>query len=409
MTATLPTPYIGPLDIPEAEFARHLHCTDGQIPDGPITVLADQARRWYMANGTPWVTLHYRTVIDQSETETTLDDGRVLSSPTLVSQLREHDVDAVVLAAITAGASLDTEVQRLWAVERPDEAFVLSAYAAAVVEYLRLRNSAELCSWAQAGGNAILPYYSPGYDGWALDDQHTLLDSVTAASPDCPITALESAMLLPQKSTLTIFPISTRPERLRERDHEEPCTRCRLFSCSLRRTPFHAPLIQPSVSGAYTFRDKALKRWADTRLTLADYGDVVNACFHYDGSTCSDGGVPFEIDFHVQLSRSTGNDYQLDDLWCVDASETTGFRQTCAYRENPYGFTEKINTFKPLRHRPLNAVLQWQPARNPAACLCSQSNRNHKWLMVLQTIHYALCNESSQRHRNTDNRIVMTE
>jgi len=38
----------------------------------------------------------------------------------------------------------------------------------------------------------------------------------------------------------------------------------------------------------------------------------------------------------------------------------------------------------------LNAVLSWRRAACAAGCYCEPSSREHKWGLVLETIHYAL-------------------
>ena len=49
-----------------------------------------------------------------------------------------------------------------------------------------------------------------------------------------------------------------------------------------------------------------------------------------------------------------------------------------------------IDSEKPLLGRPLNAVLEWRREPNGAGCYCEPQSRNHKWGLVLETIHYAL-------------------
>jgi hypothetical protein len=49
-----------------------------------------------------------------------------------------------------------------------------------------------------------------------------------------------------------------------------------------------------------------------------------------------------------------------------------------------------IENEKPLRGERLNAVLSWRREANAAGCFCEGASRNHKWGLVLETIHYAL-------------------
>ena len=49
-----------------------------------------------------------------------------------------------------------------------------------------------------------------------------------------------------------------------------------------------------------------------------------------------------------------------------------------------------IEREKPLSGRRLNEVLAWSRAASAAACYCEPSSREHKWGLVLETVHYAL-------------------
>jgi hypothetical protein len=45
---------------------------------------------------------------------------------------------------------------------------------------------------------------------------------------------------------------------------------------------------------------------------------------------------------------------------------------------------------KPLSGERLNAVLSWGRKPSVAGCYCESSSRDHKWGLVLETIHFAL-------------------
>jgi hypothetical protein len=45
---------------------------------------------------------------------------------------------------------------------------------------------------------------------------------------------------------------------------------------------------------------------------------------------------------------------------------------------------------RPLAGRPLGDVLSWQRSASAAGCYCEPASREHKWGLVLETIHYAL-------------------
>ena len=51
-----------------------------------------------------------------------------------------------------------------------------------------------------------------------------------------------------------------------------------------------------------------------------------------------------------------------------------------------------IEDEKPLAGRPLDEVIAWRRPTSPAGCYCEPTSREHKWGLVLETIHYALSN-----------------
>jgi hypothetical protein len=72
----------------------------------------------------------------------------------------------------------------------------------------------------------------------------------------------------------------------------------------------------------------------------------------------------------------------------------------CQYVEDPVGLMTAIDREKPLSGERLDAVLSWQRKVSAAGCYCDSSSREHKWGLVLETIHYALVQR--ERTRDTD-------
>jgi hypothetical protein len=66
----------------------------------------------------------------------------------------------------------------------------------------------------------------------------------------------------------------------------------------------------------------------------------------------------------------------------------------CSYLQDAEAILEKIRVPPALHDSSLAKVLEWSPQASPAGCLCAQSSRDHKWRIVLQTLHYSLLNES---------------
>ena len=52
-----------------------------------------------------------------------------------------------------------------------------------------------------------------------------------------------------------------------------------------------------------------------------------------------------------------------------------------------------IDREQPLNGKPLNDVLGWTRAASGAGCYCEPESRQHKWGLVLETIHFALARE----------------
>jgi hypothetical protein len=64
----------------------------------------------------------------------TLETGDRLSSALLAERLEKGDAHALFVLAASAGPEVAEEAKRLWAEDRPDEAFFLDRFAAAVTE-----------------------------------------------------------------------------------------------------------------------------------------------------------------------------------------------------------------------------------------------------------------------------------
>lgn len=140
----------------------------------------------------------------------------------------------------------------------------------------------------------------------------------------------------------------------------------------------------------YAVNPKALKRWADERLTLTVNDDgTVDALFRYEGTTCSNMGRTIRFDYRVTLGpREQG--YPIRDEKCAPAPGDEGHKFMCRYMANAEHLMVAIDHEKPLLGQPLNDVLTWQRQATGAGCSCEPGDRKHKWGLVFETIHYAL-------------------
>ncbi|HTO03176.1 MAG TPA: hypothetical protein VL069_05705 [Opitutus sp.] len=138
----------------------------------------------------------------------------------------------------------------------------------------------------------------------------------------------------------------------------------------------------------YAFSPRALRRWRDERLALVDEaGGRIQAKFVFEGTTC--GSIPFQLIYTARLG-SVEEDRRLLEMSCSPAPGDQGHQRMCAFLESADTLLRAMHSEQPLLGRPLAEALVWQPAISPAGCLCAASARNHKWLAVLHTLHFAL-------------------
>ena len=171
-----------------------------------------------------------------------------------------------------------------------------------------------------------------------------------------------------------------------------PCHRCSLAHCQFRRKPYTRAAREENAH-RYTVNTKALARWATERLSLETRSDgAVDARFRYEGTTCSNMGRPLTFQYEVTLGpRREG--YPIREQRCGPSPKDTGHIFMCQYLTNAGPLMAAIDREKPLLGEPLDRVLSWQRPANPAGCYCEAAAREHKWGLVLETIHYALHHE----------------
>jgi hypothetical protein len=176
-----------------------------------------------------------------------------------------------------------------------------------------------------------------------------------------------------------------------------PCENCSFTPCQYRRAAYvRAPessnLIglpaAPKPAAKYGVNTKALKRWAGERLSLKSRSDAaIEAVFRYDGTTCSNMGRPLAFHYSVKLGPPEGG-YLIHEQECAPAPGDTGHTYMCQYDGGR--LLTAVDSEKPLLGQPLDRVLAWQRPDCAAGCYCDPAGREHKWGLVLETIHYAL-------------------
>jgi hypothetical protein len=398
LASTLPD-----VDVLPEEYVRLLGYPRGWEVEGRARDLAGWAREWYAKNGRPWVYARQAENFDVSGDSIRID-GMTFTSRRLKSTLQQAEAHSVILVAVGAGPEAEEESRRRWEEEKPDEYFFLEIFASAVVEHLVTAAGARLCDWAEQHEMAVLPHYSPGYAEWDVAEQPRFLELMLRTRKEpfpSQVEVFDTGMLRPKKTQLAVFGLTRHTERLRRLTELVPCENCSFGRCQYRRAPYRrAPqswgeqlAIRAAVldqDGAYNVNRRALKRWAEERLSMKMNQDgSLDAIFRYEGTTCTNMGRPLAFDYGVKLGpRAQG--YPILEQRCVPAASDTGHTHMCQYLESPERLMDAIDREKPLSGERLNAVLKWQRKPNAAGCYCEAASREHKWGLVLETIHYAL-------------------
>jgi hypothetical protein len=206
---------------------------------------AQTAQAWYAAHGRPFAATRRYAVERVSASEVRLADGTTLRSGALADGLRATGGHAVVVLAVSAGPEAAAESRRLWP-DRPDEAYFLDRFAAAVAEALVLWASGHECRDASGAGETLLPPLSPGCGRFEIGDQQRLMQLLGGAPTPSerlelgPLQLLETGALDPPHSLLAVLGVTR--QSLAAAAPEDLCRACELEPCGFRRAPFAAAL-----------------------------------------------------------------------------------------------------------------------------------------------------------------------
>ncbi len=392
------------IDVAEDEYKRLLGFPADHEPGGRARELCGQARAWYARNGAPWVCSRYAGPLELTDSGVRIR-GTAFGSPRLREMLAAAEAETGVLVLVSAGAGCEEHSARLWTEEKPDEYLFLEMFGSAVAEHLVTLAAARLCAAADRVGLAVLPHYSPGYTGWNVADQVRLFSLLQGSPPlplPEPVRVLDSGMLQPKKSLLAFFGLTRNVRKAREHAALTPCENCAFPNCGYRRTPYRfsrrmmpgaGDLQPPPPSPAppkYSVNARALQKWSAERLKLEPQADgSILAGFTYDGTTCSNMGLPLRFMYDVRLGPRTAG-FPILSLRCAPASGETNHEMMCAWKKDPAGLAAAIQQPPPLAGQPLAQALRWERVNNPAGCFCESSARDHKWGLVFEVIHFAL-------------------
>jgi hypothetical protein len=206
----------------------------GAALEGDVRDRVEAARAWYAERGRPWAAARRAAIRSCEGGAVRLEDGTELRSALLGERLREGEAHGVVALAATAGREVADEVAARWATDRPDEAYFLDRFAAAVTERLVFWAAGELCRSSESAGETLLQHLSPGCGQWELADQHRVMALLVDGARLGPLELLPSGALHPQHSLLAVLGVT---RRVAATSPEDLCRECDLTSCAFRRAP----------------------------------------------------------------------------------------------------------------------------------------------------------------------------
>lgn len=224
-------------EVTPAEYARLLGVPRARELEGDMAERARASRAWYAAHGRPWVAARRVAIARLDADGVALETGDVFRSRALAERLRAGEAHALLALAVSAGSAVDEESQRLWEQGRPDEAYFLDRFGAAVAEHLVFWASVWICRRSGAGGETVLAPLSPGCGGWDLEEQAKLMRLIEDAAEGArgPLRMLPSGMLAPKNSLLAVRGLTRRLLALTPAD---ACCSCDLAPCAFRRAPY---------------------------------------------------------------------------------------------------------------------------------------------------------------------------
>lgn len=214
------------------EYHRLLGLPRRRELQGALAERAAWARDWYARHGRPELRVRRFGIRELGVDMVQLEAGPRLASGTLAARLRHCRAHALVVMAATAGAEVGPACAERWRDGRPDEAWFLDRFAAAVVEHLVWSvMRGDLRSLARAG-EALAGHLSPGCGSWDLGEQRLLRDALFAADEPAAVTVLDSGALAPSCSQFAVAGVI---RAAGDATVAERCHGCDLAACHYRR------------------------------------------------------------------------------------------------------------------------------------------------------------------------------
>lgn len=202
---------------------------DYELPDHMQETL-DLIKEWYVQNGEPWLGIFEISI--SLDDEKLLFNGIEVDSEKIYKRFNKHGVQNGCIVLATAGEKTDIRIKELWE-DYPDESFFLDAYASSVTESLIHFSVNYIKEWSELKGLYSLARYSPGYIGWDLSQQQLLMEIVNDLEKEMPISVMDSSLLYPLKSQISVIGLHKNADHHKEIKIE--CSTCSFLDCSCRK------------------------------------------------------------------------------------------------------------------------------------------------------------------------------
>lgn len=215
------------IEVSDERLFKRLGYPTDYDPPAYVEELIDWTKSWFEAHGNPWSNFYELEVSMYSNT--LYFDHIKIESPKLLKRYKKHHVRKAILIATTAGDKLDKKVNELWKDDISDQSFFLDAFGSAYAEVMISTSARFIQKWANKKGLHALSRFSPGYPGWDLKDQHSIMKIIKEKKhKHLPIQVLESSLLTPKKSQFSVIGLHRGQE-----GNEVPtaCATCSLLDC----------------------------------------------------------------------------------------------------------------------------------------------------------------------------------
>lgn len=203
----MPTFYLSPEDVPFDTGCAGKYLRIGKN-SGSYGAMLEMCRETYMKYRDIFQpSFRYKTLKikkkDPENERVEFEEGFSFSGKGVFRLLRHSEAAAVWL--LTLGDEIDSKVNTL---EEEDisEAYFLNAAASSVIEGVQVMLQGIVEQRAVLEGFHTSKRFSPGYPGWDLPEQETLISILKAAELGIRLT--EAYLMLPQKSLSGIYGLS---------------------------------------------------------------------------------------------------------------------------------------------------------------------------------------------------------